>query len=316
MTTYEIIIYILWKALPSMIPLLIVALGGLFAEKSGVTNIGLDGQMLMGAFVGLLTIKAIENTGMPTQLVFLIGIIVGGIGAAIFSMLHAYASVYVQADQIISATALNLFAAAFVVFLAGSNFSLNSRFRIDSIPLLNKIPIIGELFFTNTYLTVFLAAIIFIVTLFILNRTRFGLHIKACGENPHAADSLGINIYKVRFISVTISGFLAGIGGVAFMTFSSSGYRADVYGYGFLAIAVLIFGNWSPKRILLAAFFFGLSASLANSYSVIPFLKSADIPTELYQSIPYVATLIVLAFFSKNSRAPKAVGQIYDQGKR
>jgi simple sugar transport system permease protein len=322
MSVIDIIYVIIENAFFSIIPLLIVAMGGLFSEKSGVTNIALEGQMLMGAFSGIWVIKILQtSTTLPAQLIFLIGLLVGGIVGMVFSMSHAYASIHMKADQIISATALNMFAPAFAVFTArtiqtGQQIQFNSNFLIREIPVLSKIPILGEIFFTRIHITLYIGIIILLATWIIITKTKFGLRLRACGENPHAADSLGINIYKVRFISVSISGFLAGLGGVAFIAATSSEFNGTVSGFGFLAIAVLIFGNWSPFRVLLAASVFGLLRSLSSSYYFVPILVDMNIPTQIYGMLPFLVTLIVLIFFSKNSRAPKALGQIYDQGKR
>jgi simple sugar transport system permease protein len=302
--------------------LLIVALGGLFAEKSGVTNIALEGMMILGGFAGIGSLKLIEGIGLPPQILFLIALIIGGIIGGLYAILHAYASIQLRSNQIISATALNLFAPAFAIFAAriiqggGSQIQFASRFRITEIPLLSKIPLIGPLLFERVFISFYLVIILYVLARYILNKTQFGLRIRAIGENPHAADALGVNIYRYRFVAVIISGVLAGMGGVIFVASTSTEYAATVAGFGFLAIALLIFGNWRPGFILIGALFFGFLRTLGASYSVIPFLNNLGLPREFYVMIPYVMTLIVLAFFSKNSRAPKALGQIYDQGKR
>lgn len=305
----------------SIIPLLIVALGGLMSEKSGVTNIALEGIMLMGAFIGIWAIQILEKTGMNVQLVYLLGILIGGIIGIIFSFFHAFASINMKADQIISATALNLFAPAFAIFTArsiigGQQVQFNSVFRINKIPLLGDIPIIGEIFFSKTYISFYIGITLLIIVWIFLYKTKTGLRIRATGENPSAADSLGVNIYKIRYLSVLSSGFLAGMGGVIFVATTSSRFDATVAGFGFLSLAVLIFGNWQPGRILFAAVFFGFFRTISSAYSSIPFLSNLKLPREVYQMLPYIITLIVLAFFSKSSRAPKAVGEVYDQGKR
>lgn len=309
--------------------LLIVALGGLLAERSGVTNIALEGIMLMGAFVGIWIVRLLEfDTNLPVQVIYFAGLLTGGAVGAIFAMVHAHASIYLKANQIISATALNLFAPAFAIFTArivheqstryspGSQVQFKSVFMIQEIPFLSDIPIIGELFFTRVFISFYLTIAALIIVSIVLNKTRFGLRLKACGENPHAADSLGINIYRMRFIAVTLSGLLAGMGGVMFVATTSTEFNASVAGFGFLAIAVLIFGNWRPSRIVFAALFFGLMRTIGSFYTVIPILRNLGLPREIYQMMPYIATLLVLAFFSKRSRAPKALGQVYDQGQR
>jgi ABC-type uncharacterized transport system permease subunit len=362
--------------------LLIVALGGLISERSGVTNIALEGIMIFGAFVGIWAIKGLEvfpyspltivvigivsfifsisitwiirlllnyfNFKIPNLIyiaflmivgivltliisripvrnnfLLIMGFLIGGSVGGLYSMIHAYASIYLKSNQIISATALNIFAPAFAVFTArilqdggGQQISFRTNFQIKKVGFLGDIPVIGDLFFKNTYLTVFLALALFVIITVTLFKTKFGLRLRACGENPHAADSLGVNIYRLRFIAVSISGVLAGIGGVGFIVATSSEFNVTVAGFGFLSLAVLIFGNWRPKGIILAALFFGFMRTLAASYGAIPFLSNLRLPEDIYNAIPYFATLVILAFFSKNSRVPKALGQIYDQGKR
>ncbi len=307
----------------SIVPLLIVALGGLMSEKSGVTNIALEGIMLLGGFIGIWGIKILQESvpNLSPQIIFLIGMLVGGIIGGLFVSLHAFASIKMGADQTISATALNLFAPAFAIFTArtiigGQQVKFKGNFMIKKIPVLGDIPIIGEIFFQKTYISFYLSIIILVVIWVIMYKTKVGLRIRAVGENPHAADAQGVNIYKVRFFSVIASGFLAGMGGVVFVATTSVSFDATVAGMGFLAIAVLIFGNWKPWRILFAAIFFGLFRTIASAYTLIPFLKNLNWPTEIYRMIPYIATLVVLALTSRTSRAPKAIGKVYNKGDR
>jgi general nucleoside transport system permease protein len=320
---------IMQDALPIAASLIIVALGGLLAERSGVTNIALEGIMLIGAFAGIWVVRFLEmEVSLPTQALYLVGLLTGaGIGA-LFAMVHAHASIYLKANQIISATALNMFALPFTQFIArfvhensdrykpGAQVPFRSVFRIPEIPYLSDIPFIGDIFFKRVFLSTYVIVAILVVVSVVVNRTRFGLRLRACGENPHAADSLGINIYRMRFIAVSLSGFLAGAGGVVFVVSTSTEYGGTVAGFGFLAIAVLIFGNWRPSRIILAAMLFASLRALSSYYTVIPLFNELGLKQEFIEMMPYVATMIVLAFFSKHSRAPKALGQVYDQGKR
>jgi len=170
--------------------------------------------------------------------------------------------------------------------------------------------------FQNTYITTYLGIAILLAAAFVLYKTRFGLRLRACGEHPQAADSVGVNVYKIRYAGVAISGALGGLGGLVFVVPTSTNFNATVAGYGFLALAVLIFGQWKPLRILFAAFFFGLMKTVAASYSGLSFLQNLPIPSDIYKMIPYIATLIVLAFTSKNSQAPRASGVPYDKGSR
>jgi simple sugar transport system permease protein len=191
-----------------------------------------------------------------------------------------------------------------------------NQFRIESVPLLGEIPLIGPFFFRNTYITTYIGFLILAASAFVLYKTRFGLRLRSCGEHPQAADSAGINVYAMRYAGVMISGALAGIGGLVFVVPTSIEFNHDVSGYGFLALAVLIFGQWKPARILAAAFFFGLMKAVSSSYSGISFLAAINIPAYVYKMIPYIATLVVLAFSSKSSQAPKAEGIPYDKGRR
>jgi len=323
MTFTEIIYFIFPLFIASAVPLALVALGALFSERSGVVNIALEGIMLMGAFVGAVAIKYFENPdfGLSPQVVVLIGLGIGTVTGILFSVLHAFASVNMRANQIISATALNMFAPAFAIFTARTFFGtqkvtiLNS-YRITSVPILGDIPVIGDLFFKGAYLSTYIGIVIFIIAVIVLYKTRIGLRLRSCGENPHAADSLGINIYRIRYGGVMVSGALAGMGGVIFVLSFAANFNATVSGFGFLALAVLIFGNWKPGRIVLAALFFGIMRVVSSTYAIIPFLDNLDLKGEIYSMLPYIATLVVLAFVSKNSASPRAAGEPYDPGKR
>lgn len=302
------------------IPLLVVALGGMFSERSGVVNIALEGIMVMGAFTSIFFINQMQGV-MQGQLLLILAIIVAGATGVIFSLLHAYASINMNADQVISGTALNMFAPAFAIYVARmiqglQQIQFTNTFRIEKVSLLGDIPILGKLLFQNTYITTYLGLAILAIAALVLYKTKFGLRLRACGEHPQAADSVGINVYRIRYAGVMISGFLAGIGGLIFVIPTSVNFNATVAGYGFLALAVLIFGQWKPMRILIAALFFGFMKTLAAAYSGIPFLAAANIPNNIYKMIPYIATLVVLAFTSKSSQAPRAAGQPYDKGSR
>lgn len=316
----NILYFVVQQTMFFAIPLLVVALGAMFAERSGVINIAMEGIMVMGAFAGILFINTFENT-LSGQSFMILAILISGIAGGVFSLLHAFASVNLKADQTISGTALNLFAPAFAIFVARmvqgkQQISFLDTFHIKKIPLLGDIPVLGDMFFKHTYLTTFLGILILIAAAIVINKTKFGLRLRSCGENPQAADSVGINVYKIRYAGVIISGVLGGIGGLAFVVPTSTNFSASVAGYGFLAIAVLIFGQWRVGRIFGAAVFFGIMKTLSSTYSGIPVLKDLPLPDGLYKMIPYVATLVVLAFLSKNSQAPKAEGIPYDKGSR
>lgn len=302
------------------IPLLLVALGGMFSERSGIINIALEGIMIMGAFTSILFINLTQDS-LSGQVQLMLAILVAAGTGILFALFHAFAAVNMKADQTISGTALNMFAPAFAIFVARrvggtQQVQFTNTFRISSVPVLGDIPVIGDLFFKNTYITTYIGFAILIISVIVLYRTRFGLRLRACGEHPQAADSVGINVYKMQYAGVIISGALGGLGGLVFVVPTSTNFNATVAGYGFLALAVLIFGQWHPVKILGTAFFFGLMKTIAASYSAIPFLSTSGIPSYIYKMIPYIATLVILIFTSKNSQAPRAEGIPYDKGQR
>ncbi len=316
----DVLFFVIQQTMFFAIPLLIVALGGMFSERSGVVNIALEGIMIIGAFCGIFFINIMQDS-MSGQLLLILALIIAAASGALFSFFHAFASITMKADQTVSGTALNLFAPAFAIFAARmiqtvQQINFNDTFFISKVPLLGDIPVIGPMFFQKGYITTYIGLGIFILSAFVINKTKFGLRLRACGEYPSAADSVGVNVYKIRYAGVIISGALAGIGGIVFVIPTSTSFNASVSGYGFLAIAVLIFGKWRCKNIIFAAFFFGIMKTLASTYSGIPILQDLPISNEVYKMVPYIATLIVLAFSSKNSMAPKAEGIPYDKGSR
>jgi simple sugar transport system permease protein len=304
------------------IPLMLVAIGGMFSERSGIVNIALEGIMIWGGFCSILFINLTQNT-MSGQLLLILAILIAMASGAVFSLLHAYASINMKADQTISGTALNLLAPALAIFMARmiqpsgvQQIPFKNTFRIEKVPVLGDIPLIGDLFFKNTYITTFVGIAILIFSAILLYKTKFGLRLRACGEHPQAADSVGVSVYRMRYAGTVISGALAGLGGLIFVVTTSTNYSEDVAGYGFLALAVLIFGQWRPYRIAWAALFFGFMKTISATYSSIPWLQGLNITGYAYKMIPYIATLIVLVFSSRKSQAPRAEGIPYDQGAR
>lgn len=316
--------YLIQRMLPVAIPLLLVALGGMFSERSGVINIGLEGIMLFGGFFAALLVHGLENTGMNTQVLLLLGLIVAAVSGILYSMLLAFAAINMKSDQTISGTALNMFIPALVLlvskmFFMSDGVTTNVSFYIREVPLLSKIPIIGDMFFQNTYLTVYIGVILLIAATIILYKTKFGLRLRACGEHPHAADSVGISVPKMRYWGVGLSGLLGGIGGyfysIGVLDANINGHTG-VSGFGFLALAVMIFGQWKPMRILLGALLFAFLRTLGSSIILIPWLDNLNIDATFYKILPYLATLIVLIFTSMKSRAPKSEGIPFEKGVR
>ncbi len=317
------IYFLLQQTMFFSIPLLIVALGGMFSERSGVVNIALEGIMIIGAFGSTMFIHAVQNAGIAINphVLLLLAMLVAAVSGIVISLAHAYASINMRADQVISGTAINMFAPAFAIFtarmfLGAQQVPFKNVFRMEKVPVLGQIPIIGNIFFENTYLTTYLGLLILVISNIVLYKTRFGLRLRSCGEHPQAADSVGINVAKMRYAGVAISGALAGIGGLVFIIPTSVSFNASVAGYGFLALAVLIFGQWTPVKILLAAFFFGFMQTIASANSGMSFLAALEIPNSIYKMTPYVVTLVVLAFTSHKSASPKAAGLPYDKGVR
>ncbi len=320
----EVVYFLVQNTLPVAIPLLLAALGGMFAERSGVINLALEGIMLFGAFFGCLVTYYLDPTGMNAQLILLIALAAAAIAGAIYSLALAFAAINMKADQTIVGTAMNMLVPALVLliskmFFMSDGITTTTNFYIKSIPLLGQIPVVGDLFFKQTYLTVYIGVLVLIAAHILLYRTRFGLRLRACGEHPQAADSVGINVYRMRYAGVMISGMLGGLGGFAYAVGVMNGNcngHTGVAGFGFLALAVKIYGQWKPVRKFLAALFFAFLRQVANSVMLIPFLNDLNIPKVFYNILPYIATMVVLAFTSSKSKAPKAEGIPYDKGSR
>ncbi len=322
------------------VPLMIVALAGVCAERSGTINLALEGIMIFGAFTGVVFIRMFQGMGWTAeqgQVIMLISLFLAGLCGVLFSMLLAFSAITLKADQTIGGTALNMIAPASVMFFIYMIAQQNTLgmatggaagwFMIK--PSTFGLPKdhswgIFDLFINKVYPATYVCVIIFIIVSIFLYKTKTGLRLRSCGENPHAADSLGINVYKMRYLGVALSGFLAGVGGFTFsMTVSNMSSTGDVAGYGFLALAVMIFGNWTPLNIAAGSIIFGLFKCTAAVYATLDIngdgkymLSEIGVSPYVYRILPYLITLIVLAFTSKSSRVPKAEGIPYDKGQR
>ena len=299
--------------------LLLVALGGCFSEHSGVINIGLEGIMVMGALGGALMMKFLPETTPAPGMILLVVLAAVGLGV-IYSLLLAVAAINFKADQTLVGTAMNLLGtAAATVFVKAMNTAESVDNVSSTIQYISAkkafLVNIGSFEFNWFMLLALLALVGSYVSLY---KTRFGLRLMACGEHPQAADSVGINVYKMRYAGVLISGMLGGLGGIVYVTAGVSEWKFEngVAGFGFLALAVMIFGQWKPSRIALAALLFGFCRALGNVYSGFSFLQALELPASVYNMLPYIISLVVLAFTSKKSRAPKAEGIPYDKGQR
>ena len=341
--------FLIQQTLIYAIPLMIVALAGVFAERSGIINLALEGIMIFGAFIGVLFVREVQQLEVfqlakqmdnywALQGLELLAMAAAAIMGAVFSLLLSFASVNLKADQTIGGTALNLMAPAIVLFfiriIANQNTMTMSSGDSASWFMIKKTTLgydrtadlgfLGNTFLDKVYLATYICILLFVILSIILYKTRFGLRLRACGENPQAADSLGINVYKMRYAGTTISGALAGMGGFVYaLTTANCTSNGDVAGFGFLALAVMIFGNWKPLNIAGASLLFGLFKCIAAAYASIDIngdgvflLANIGISAHLYRMLPYLITLLVLAFTSKKSRAPKAEGIPYDKGQR
>ncbi|KEZ50151.1 ABC transporter permease [Metabacillus indicus] len=300
-------------------PLIFTALGGMFSERSGVVNIGLEGLMVIGAFVAIVfNLTFADQFGDATPWLSILAALAAG---ALLSVLHAVASITFRADQVVSGVAINFLAIGLSLFLVklfydkGQTDRITESFSKIDIPVLSDIPVIGPLFFSNGYITTYIAILTAFAVWFVMYKTPFGLRLRAVGEHPMAADTMGINVTKMRYIGVILSGAFAGVGGAVYATIIARDFsHATISGQGFMALAALIFGKWHPLGAMGAAIFFGLAQGLSVIGGQLPLLE--DIPTMYLLITPYVLTILALTGFIGRADAPKALGTPYEKGKR
>ena len=310
---WSIILIIFPLAIAYFIPLLMGALGGLYSERSGVTNLCIEGLMLFGVFSAAVTIVKLQPIiGFNAGIV--VGILVAIVASTILSLLHAFAAINLKANQVISGTAVNMLSTALSLYFAqtltgSGNITITRGIIRADIPVLSKIPVIGPLFFSSTYWTTFLCLAIWGISWFLLYKTSFGLRLRACGEHPSAVASAGVHVHRMRYIGVIMSGALSGLGGACILVTYAGEFNSGsgINGLGFLAIAALIFGQWKPLGILGSTFFFGLCMTIGNVSKVVP--AFSGVPMGVLGMFPYVATLIALLLSSKKSAAPLASGE-------
>ena len=301
--------------------LALVALGGMFSERSGIINIALEGIMVVGGLAGVVAINVFNAAGIPVVLGVLLTILIAGLAGMLYSSLLAFSAVNLKADQTIGGTALNLLATALAVVIAkriNGTDSPKISYNSTTNQVLNNLDFSFQVGPLTLNWFIIIAVIALAAAWFVLYRTRFGMRLMACGEHPQAADSVGINVYKMRWYGVLISGLLGGIGGMAYIVpaVGDWNFEIGVAGMGFLALAVMIFGQWKPAGIAAAALFFAVFRAMANIFDSIAFLNALNWPKEIYNMMPFLASMIVLAFTSKKSHAPKAEGIPYDKGSR
>ncbi|MEG0384051.1 MAG: ABC transporter permease [Solibacillus sp.] len=319
MSFLEMLYFIVPSAILYATPLIFAGIGGVFSERSGVVNIGLEGIMVIGAFTGIYV--NLEYYDVFGKNVIWVGILAALVAGLLFSLLLAVAAVSFRADQTVTGVALNMLGVAVAVFLVkliyqkGQTDMIQAPIQRFEIPYLSDIPFLGKLLFQDVYSVSILAFAVAILAWFVIYKTPFGLRLRAVGEHPMAADTMGVNVTKMRYIAVMISGALGGVGGAAFaMTVSSDFSGSTIAGQGFMAIAAMIFGKWHPMGTLGAALFFGLAQTLSITGTQIDYIK--EIPAVYLQILPYVLTILALAGFIGKATAPKASGQPYIKGKR
>ncbi len=307
------------------LPLFIMAIGGIYSESSGITNLALEGFQGFGGFTGALV--AVLTAGLfqsGSQMPFYIAVLFAILGGALFSMIHAELCIRFKANQVISGVVMNILAASVTAFLTkfinrnafgapSDKFVLGVAEKI-SVPGISGIPVIGA-FFRNIYPFEIIIIVVALFAWYLLYRSSFGMYLRACGDNPHAVDAAGIRVARIRYIAVVISGALSGIAGISFAYSISGSFSPSLFmGYGYLAIAALIFGNWRILPTLGACLLFGFARS--GGYSLSRVLELPSAYSDLIMSLPYLVTLLLLLFVSKHNRAPKALGEVYDKGKR
>lgn len=316
---------ILIDGLSFAIPLFVMAIGGIYSEKSGVTNLALEGLQGMGAFIGaFVAVLAAGYFGSNSQVPYYLAIVCGMAGGMLYSLLYGLLCIRLKANQIIGGVVINILAMSLTAFFtkllnrlvfgaASEKFVLGVSARF-TIPLLSGIPVIGAAF-KDVYPFEILILLIAVVAWYVLYKTRYGMNLRACGDNPHAVDAAGENVTRIRLIAVLVSGALSGLAGISFAYSISANFSSNIYvGYGYLAIAAMIFGNWKILPTLGSCLLFGFARS--GGYYLVQKMQMPSSYSDLAMTLPYIVTMLLLIFFSKYNRAPRALGEIYDKGKR
>ena len=307
------------------LPLFIMAIGGIYSEKSGITNLALEGLQGVGAFTGaFVAVLVMRGMESDSQVPYYLAMLFAVIGGALYSLLHALLCIKFKANQVISGVVINILAMALTAFLtkylnrsifgaASDKFVLGVSAKI-TVPVLSEIPVLGAVF-QDIYPFEIMIVIVAVIAWYVMYKTRYGMNLRACGDNPHAVDAAGVDVGKVRLIAVMVSGGLSGLAGISFAYSISANFSSSIYvGYGYLAIAALIFGNWTILPTLGSCLLFGFARS--GGYYLVQKLQMPSSYSDLVMTLPYVVTMLLLIFFSKYNRAPRALGEIYDKGKR
>jgi simple sugar transport system permease protein len=318
------LVLLLTSAFVCATPLICAALGGLYSEKSGIVNIGLEGMMAFGAYTGTIFLIYVTSSTngilgsqillAPNILVYLLTVIIAALGGALWGYIHGLLTIKCKLDQVISGTVINIVTLAIALSFISATMGTEETKTIPSVLNTKFTIMIGSEPLYIHYITIIVFLLI-IFTHYVFKYTKFGKKITAVGENPHAADAMGINVLKTKYIAVIISGALAGIAGMSIVFMITSKFSATtIAGKGFIALAVLIFGRYSTKGILLAGGFFGLMQSLSIIMPVA--FTNIKIDSTVYEVVPYIVTIIALIFTAKKNYSPKSLGKVYDKETR
>lgn len=292
-------------------PLAIGAFAGIWCERAGVVNIAIEGMMLFAACFGFTTLFFLRGTGLPLETAQLLAVIIALLAGGLIALLHGWLSITFRTDQIVSGTVINILAVGVTSFVRReyllSTEAGAAKLGNVAIPILSDLPVIGEAIFTNQPIF-FMMFVMLALTHIVMFYTRWGLRTRAVGEHPHAADTLGINVNRTRWINVFISGMIAGLAGAWFSLEATGSFNDGMTrGAGFIALAAMIFGKWTPIGAFGAALLFGFSDSLGIRLQMV----GVGFPVQFLQMVPYAVTLVVLAGFIGRASPPKAVGQPY-----
>jgi general nucleoside transport system permease protein len=310
------VVVLLQESLRVSTPLVLGALAGLWCERAGVVNIAIEGMMLTGACMGFVALMLLTtgDNGLQTPHAQFIGVIVAALSGAVMAVLHAWLSITFKTNQIVSGTVINILAIGLTSFIRRDVLITREATRgtitAFPIPVLKDIPVLGEVFFNGK--PIFYGMfVLLVVTHVVMYYTRWGLRTRAVGENPHAADTLGINVIRNRWINVIIGGLIAGFAG-AWFTLETTGAFSDnmTSGKGFIALAAMIFGNWTPIGAFAGGLLFGFSEALGQRFQFL----GVPIPSQFLQMVPYVITIVVLAGLIGKASPPKADGIPYEKG--
>lgn len=308
-------------------PLILVAMGGLMAERSGTVDIGLEGKLLFSAFTGAALASYLSMIGVSAPIALIMAVLGAIFSSVLLSWLHGFATMSQKGDHVISGLAINILASGLTFVLGQAIFAKGGqtpslpdglRFRpieLRGEKLLQDVPVLGvfyERVISGHHLLTYLALMSVLLTSFILYKTRFGLHVRAVGEEPNAVDTAGLSVVGLRYLALTYTGIMCGLAGVGLSMGQNAGFVKEMsVGMGFMALAAVIFGRWRPWPTLVTCLLFGFLAALSDRLQGVPLFGFKEIPSQFFGALPYILTVVLLAGFAGKSVAPKAIGRPY-----